>query len=89
MAALVEEVEVGGGGGGGGGGVGGKVAADDDDETKNPEEAGFLIRLRITLFKASLGGNSLICTRAGSARPVCRTTTGAISCSAPNCLCLL
>lgn len=70
-----------GGGGGGGGAVGGKVG----DETKNPEEAG-LIRLRITLFR---GGNSLICTRAGSARPVCRTTTGAISCSAPNCLCLL
>ena len=66
--------------GGGGGGVGGKVGG--FDETKNPEEAG-LIRL-ITLF-----GNSLICTRAGSARPVCRTTTGAISCSAPNCLCLL
>ena len=82
----MEEVEVGGGGGGGGGGVGGKVGV---DETKNPEEAGFFIRLRITLFKASLGGNSLICTRAGSARPVCRTTTGAISCSAPNCLCLL
>ena len=54
-----------GGGGGGGALVGGKVG----DETKNPEEAG-LIRLRITLFRASLGGNSLICTRAGSPRPV-------------------